>query len=354
MTTYFLRATGGSDSNDGLSYATAFATGNHFETIAAAGDSIICAPGTYRQTWTTAAAGSSGNPITAIGDEGGTLTDGVGGRIRFTGSDNDQTATRTNGIVIASAFRTFTGIHVDGTTAVGIVITAASAIVEACVVSHCGTHGIQFNGTGALNGVIRRVKVAFCAGSGVMFTHTASVSNTGNTVENFYCCSNSAGGAGISIARFGGITVRNVLLCGNQFGVRVTNSPAVGQVNTLNNSVIVSNTTGLSAQATTDLTMDYCNVFGNTTARANVTAGANDQAYLPLFVMPLLTLGVTALIEGDLASYSPLAAIAGTSVPSGDLYGTTRAAPSSWGAVQFEAGRKPDNVDVFPSPRGIR
>ena len=61
------------------------------------GDTVYVGPGVYREMLTVDVDGTSGaGVITYIGDYDGSHTDGVGGVVRITGSDNDQTATRAN------------------------------------------------------------------------------------------------------------------------------------------------------------------------------------------------------------------------------------------------------------------
>src|SRR5690606_15690047 len=114
IATYFVGA-GGNNSNDGLTWANRKLTLNGAEDIpVAAGDTVIVAPGVYRETLTTDVSGTSGNPITYVGDEGGTLTDGIGGAVRISGSDDDLTATRSPVISLQHNYRTFRGFRIEG------------------------------------------------------------------------------------------------------------------------------------------------------------------------------------------------------------------------------------------------
>src|SRR3972149_365873 len=103
---------GGSDANSGLTWALRKLTLNGVEdTPVVAGDTIYVGPGTYRETLTVDVSGTAGNPITYIGDYSGANTDGIGGVVRITGSDNDQSATRAQCITAATTkdYRTFQG-----------------------------------------------------------------------------------------------------------------------------------------------------------------------------------------------------------------------------------------------------
>ena len=95
MTAYYV-GIGGSDANSGTSWANRKANIDSVENIpVAAGDTVYVGPGVYRETLTVDVSGTAGSPITYIADVTGQDTDGVGGLVRITGSNNDQTATRT-------------------------------------------------------------------------------------------------------------------------------------------------------------------------------------------------------------------------------------------------------------------
>ena len=79
MTTLYV-GPGGSDANNGLSWANRRLTLNGIEDKpVVAGDTVYVGPGVYRETLTVDVAGSSGNPITYIADVTGEHTDGIGG-----------------------------------------------------------------------------------------------------------------------------------------------------------------------------------------------------------------------------------------------------------------------------------
>jgi len=83
MTDYFV-GPGGSDTNNGLTYATRFLTVAEAEAHVSPGDSVYFAPGTYHDvTIVMTTAGTEANPIKYIGDPTGEMTDGVGGQVIF-------------------------------------------------------------------------------------------------------------------------------------------------------------------------------------------------------------------------------------------------------------------------------
>lgn len=343
MTRYFVRPSGGSDSNSGLSYALAFATGNKFETVAAPGDELRITPGTYRQTFTTAVSGTNGNPISYVADVFGTLTDGIGGRVRITASDNDQTAVRGSCIITTHNYRTFTGLYLDSATSQDILISGSNnVIVQDCNVMHCNL-GISIVGATQANCTVRRCVVMGTANQGIFSQHTVTVNNVGHIIENckLMACQNQA----VRADRVGGITVRNCTFIGGSNAVRVAFALAVGQTITVNNCIIFAETVAFQATAVGEITEDFNNLHRNSTDYSNVTAGANTKSYPPLLNAPLLNAPYTPTwLFGMLSSESLLASIAGSGVASDDFYGATRASPSSWGADQFIAGLRPSDA----------
>ena len=109
MATYYV-GIGGNDSNDGTSWSSRKLTLNGAEDIpVAAGDTVYVGPGTYREMLTCDVGGSDGSPITYIGDYDGSHTDGVGGIVRISGSDDDSSISTRTPLISASSknYRTF-------------------------------------------------------------------------------------------------------------------------------------------------------------------------------------------------------------------------------------------------------
>lgn len=140
MTTYYV-GKGGSDSNDGSTWALRKLTVQAGENLLSANDTLIIGPGIYRERVVLLNGGTSGNPITWIGDVTGAQTDGIGGPVRITGSDNDITATRLNCVYGANGdgdWRVFRGLHMDMCTTDYIMFLdwGHNTIVEDCVFSY--------------------------------------------------------------------------------------------------------------------------------------------------------------------------------------------------------------------------
>lgn len=342
MTTYYV-GSGGNNGNAGTSWGARKLTLNGAEDIpVAAGDTVYVAPGVYRESLTVDVSGSGGSPITYIADVTGENTDGVGGVVRITGSDNDTTATRASCITAsAKTYRTFRGFTLDTTSGdlIGCTSGCTNWIVEDCHLTITGSgEALEFSGAGQSALTVRRCMFVFGNSRyGVYLTHSSTVDNCAHVVEN---CVFVGNGRGVQDDRIGGVTVRNCLFVGGSNGVRCSVAPSVGQTITVNNCVLFGTTVALQATATTDITENYNALFGNGTDRTNVTAGANSNAYPPL-LNPLQLLSgfnLPQFAPWSLSEWSQVRAITGTGTATLDLYGLTRPATAgkiSWGPVQW-------------------
>lgn len=286
MTIYYV-GSGGSNGNSGTSWANRKLTLNGAEDIPlTAGDLVYVGPGTYRETLTVDVSGSNGNPITFVGDYGGANTDGVGGVVRVTGSDNDQTPTRNN-VISASgkSYRTFRGFSLDMNNAnqgmVQVTGTSTNWIIEDCALTQTtGSRLINFDGGGSAH-TVRRCLFAYGNSIGVYFTNSATVDNTGSLVEN--CIFLAARQAGIRNGRIGGVTIKNCSFIGCGTGIHFETAPTAGQTMTVNNCIMIANTTAFQSVSSGYLVEDYNALFSNSTDRTNVSVGSNSNAYPPLW-----------------------------------------------------------------------
>lgn len=354
MAQYFV-GLGGNNGNSGLTWALRKATLTGAEAIGlSAGDWVWVGPGTYPETHTTLAAGTAGNPITFAGDESGLFTDGIGGRVRITGSDNNTTITRASGISSVHNYRTWTGFRTDSCSSQCVSLAnVTNNIIEKFNIQEGSSNGILVNGASQANNIIRKCRIRVGRGFGINFTHTATVSNTNHVVENCIVTGYPASSVSIQNQRIGGITLRNITQSGGAGLARVTTALAVGQIMTVNNCIAgQGNLNAVHATVLGELIEDYNNFFGNAADRLNVAVGANSTAYPPGFASDLLTLGRTTFEEWALADFSPLSAIAGTGVPSDDIFGVARVTPSSWGAIQYVAGQRPIDAGESRGRRG--
>ena len=346
MTTRYV-GPGGSDANSGLTWALRKLTLNGVEdTPVVAGDTVYVGPGTYRELLTVDVSGTAGNPITYIGDYSGVNTDGIGGVVRITGSDNDQTATRGSCITATTkTYRTFRGFNLDTTT--GNIINAATAcsnwVIDQCLFPISGVgFPIVFSGTAA------GFAIQNCSfqgsNQGIVFTHTSTVDNAGHTIEN--CLFNAMQSRTISSTRVGGITVRNCSFIGGvSTGVRVDTALTGGQTVTVNNCVFCSLAVAMQAVNVGEIVENYNSFWSNTTDRTNVNTGANSNTYPPYtdprWLYELISGKGRMLSSFDLASFSQLVNLAGTSPTTTDMRGTAViGAQREWGALEYDLDLK--------------
>ena len=347
MTTYYC-GPGGNNANSGLTWNLRKLTLNGCEDIpVAAGDTVYVGPGTYRELLTVDVSGSGGSPITYIGDYQGTNTDGVGGVVRITGSDNDQTATRASCITGTSRnYRTFQGFLCDTATTNGIFNTSGTNwIIDKCIFQSLVV-GARIAGASQSTCTIQNCFFYPISSNGVLIEHSSTVDNAAHVVQN---CTIVGSTFNIRIDRVGGVTVKNCTILTGTSGIRVVAALSVGQTETVNNCTLMGcNGTALQATAVGEITEDYNSLFGNATARSNVTAGANSLAYPALFdprwFFQLTHAGAgpnsatQVVTPFDLASFSALLNVAGTSPTTTDMRGTAvQGSQREWGALEYDS-----------------
>lgn len=308
----------------------------------AAGDLVYCGPGVYRELLTVGVSGSSGLPITYIADVDGSHTDGIGGVVRVTGSNDDQVATRANCITATSKdFRTFRGFTFDMTTNVVLIHNTAANnwIIEDCYfpAPSASVNTITSSGNNT-NITIRRCVFVGSRSNMISFTTAATFNNAGHLIENCLFIGGTAGA--IQTTRIGGITVKNcTFIAVIGVGVRVAVALAVGQTITVNNCIFFACGTALQATVTTEFTENFNSFWGNNVDRTTVSVGANSNAFPPLFAQPILLDGFLMPWNAfALSQWSPLRRLTGTAMSSEDFFGIPRPATASkvsWGAVQF-------------------
>ena len=345
MTDYFV-GPGGNDTNDGLSWANRFLTLNGAEDEpVAAGDTVYVGPGTYTEDLVCDIDGSSGNPITYIGDWTGENTDGIGGIVRITGSDNDQTATRANCISVnGKDYRTFRGLMMGTTTS--YVVTGTGGAIDNLTIEDCffveTTHtNIALISDNHTSFTMRRC-VLWGIGKqhNLWFSGSTAQANAGHLIEN---CIFLSGYYGARIADVGGITFKNCLMANTGFAGGIVISAALtGGFTAISvlNCIFYGNRTALKATVTGEIVEDYNTFWGNNSNRSNTATGSNSQVYAPGFAPPTLLLDEFKMgsILGELADWAAVAQIAGSSEATDDLFGMARpttSAKKSWGPMQF-------------------
>jgi hypothetical protein len=354
MTTYYV-GIGGDDGATGATWALRKATLNGAENIpVAAGDTVYVGPGTYREILTVDVSGTSGaGVITYIGDYTGANTDGVGGVVRITGSADDKSASGANCVLVsAKNNRTFQGFLMDTTTSNLISLTNATYFtLSKCVLDGPSANQILCAGASQLAVIIQNC--FFLGGSGydIAITHTSTVSNAGHIVQN--CIFVGGASRGINSIRVGGVTVKNNVFFGKggNAAVRIETALAGGQTITVNNNIFRGCTNALTCMADGEITENYNTFFGNSSDRSGGTpanwTGVNSITYPPLFdarwFFQLTHAGAYPSAKQlvspfDLASYSQLVDLAGTSPSATDLRDTgTLGAQREWGALEYDS-----------------
>ena len=160
----------------------------------AAGDTVFVGPGVYREKLSIDVSGILGSPITYVADTSGENTDSVGGIVRVTGSDNDQSAARGSCIKdegVQRNYRTFRGFQFDTTSATMIDANNACTnwIIEDCTFENGANQiGIYVNGANQSDWTIRRCTFhgpsARSSSYAIRFNHNIDLSNIGHTIEN--------------------------------------------------------------------------------------------------------------------------------------------------------------------------
>lgn len=354
MTTYYV-GIGGNDGNNGQSWANRKLTLNGAEDIpVAAGDTVYVGPGVYREMLTCDVAGSAGNIITYIGDVTGEHTDGIGGVVRVTGSDNDTTATRAASFSGVQNYRSFRGFTCDLTTGPAIAVgVSGPTVVEDCVFQGAGSSvafGVAHGAATVAALTCRRcVFVGGTSGAPAIVATRDTYGTAGDLIENCVFLLR-AGAQAYEVNRAGGCVIQNCLIVGgggfNNAAIAANTLVANEDTLTARQNIIVFAAYGMYGAATGDITENYNNFWGCSTDRVNVDTGANSTTYPPMFNLPILQAGVSQVsglkfpwMFGELSEWSALRRIAGADEPTTDLFGIPRpvtAAKNSWGAIQFQ------------------
>lgn len=351
MTTYYV-GPDGNNSNNGTTWALRKLTLNGAEDIpVAAGDTVYVGPGTYRELLTLDVSGTAGNPITYIGDYSGANTNGVGGIVRITGSDDDIAATRANCILNSATrnYRTFSGFLLNLVTATNYDASSGCThnIINNCAISCGPTYGIGLRGS-ATNNNNQITNCLFFGQSGttatIFLSHSAQVDDSSNLINN--CIFIGRFTSGLHIAKIGGITIKNSTFIGqgpitSTGCIHTSNALTGGQTITVNNCIFTASGIALIGQSTADITEDYNSFFSCGTNRTNTNTGANSLTYPPSWdtrwFFEMISGNGKMISPFDLASFSPLINVAGTSPTSTDMRRTgTVGAQREWGALEYD------------------
>lgn len=335
---------GGDDGNSGLTWALRKLTLNGLEdSPVVAGDVCWVAPGVYREQLTVDVSGAGGNVITYCADVTGEHTDGVGGIVRITGSDNDQTPTRNNCIWgDGRSYRTFRGFSFDvGNSHLVNSGNASNWIVEDCSFQNykASSSNIYFSASDQEYMTIRRCVFICSKLNHIYFMAPVAKDATNNLIEN--CIFLASTSDAIGLYTVGDVTIKNCLFLGSADDlIDVIASQGAGHPVLVYNCILSgADSNALEAATSGDIVEDYNTFHCNNADRSNVAIGANSVTYPALFQPPLLLDGFRLpWTFGALSEWSQVRALTGSSEPTTDLFGVARpatAAKNSWGPVQF-------------------
>lgn len=340
---------GGNDGNSGLTWALRKLTLNGAEdTPVVANDTVYVGPGTYREKLTVDVSGGAGTEIIYIADVTGENTDGIGGIVRITGSDNDQTAARDHCLEANDKdYRIFRGFYFDTPSDILMHLNGGPHdwTIEDCVFVQAEDECIAVEDDDQANFTIRRCRflIAPLYNSMITFrTWGAGETNAGHLVEN---CLFVGNGYCVHVLDVGGITVRNCTSVGTYHGVRCISLPGGYTAISVNNCIFDHTYSAVNANVLGYIVENFNTFYACATDRTNVNVGANSETYPPLLLPPILHSGVSQVSGfefpwwfGMLSEWSQIAAITGSNEPTEDLRGIARpvtASKNSWGATQF-------------------
>lgn len=330
---------GGNDANDGLSYAQRKLTLNGLEdSPVQAGDVCYIAPGTYRETLTCDVNGSAGSPITYIGDYTGANTDGVGGVVRITGSDDDRSVVRSYGVEARNrAYRNFVqflitectyGVHVRNTSFISVI---------GCLITH-NSSGI-FSQTEQHNNLLveRCALLSYGVGANPVNLTQNSASVGGDQFLNTIFLAGHNSNL-LLLTRSGSALVKNCLFVNGLTAFQNDLATGFGTSYVYNN-LFIGCASGVVASALGDVVEDYNNFVRVATPRSNIAVGANSLDYVTSLDARWFfeaVNGGSMVTPFDLASYSQLVNVAGTSPTTTDLRGTSViGAQREWGPLEY-------------------
>ena len=345
MTTRYV-GEGGNDGSSGLSWALRKLTLNGVEdTPVVAGDTVYVGPGVYREMLTTHVSGTSGNYISYIGDVTGINTDGVGGIVRITGSDNDTSAARAQCIIESEAgqdYRLFQGFRFD---------TASTLLLK--MNGNNADHKQFIDCVFILSGLTSEILVGSADPAEIIFKRCLLLGGKKYGVAIDMIDTASTGAATDSL-------VENCVFIGQMEGIRcdynefpiknctfIGCSRAIKHYGSTGNPVTVTNCHFFSCDSalvgwdtTGDIVENYNNFWSCYTPRSYTATGANSTTTAFLPQTPILYNGVImgAWWFPMLSQWDTTRALAGSSMSTDDIFGMTRPvtdSKKSWGAIQF-------------------
>lgn len=337
---------GGSNAWDGLSWATRKLTLNGVEdTPVVAGDTVYVGPGTYREQFTIDVSGSAGLPITYIADVLGINTDGVGGIVRITGSNTDETWVMARDFCIyasvARDYRTFKGFYLEqgdctgDSTPYGIVKFREGSdnlVFQDCVFGEItgayagGASGIVIHTNTTVPGLIVERCISMTTGRGLIRTSGSGDANT-SEVRN---CISVRNIWGLYLSGQTNWASRHITAFNSWF-----DQPAIIATGNVYDSLIAN-----GDQAISGATSSY-----NSFSSIPTEGGSNDLQTYIVPVPPVLFAGIRFPHDPFLyTGWNEDIFAATTSSLTEDFYGISRPTKTTRGAVQFRGVNRDSDV----------
>jgi len=346
---------GGNNGNNGLSWDNRKLTLDGVEdTPVVAGDIVYVGPGVYREQLTVDVSGTSDVArITYIGDVTGENTDGIGGIIRITGSNNDTTSTRNYCIYgQTNNYRTFRGFTLDfaGYQEIGLQDAPTNWIIEYCDIRIGGSNSLIYIG-GSSNIIIRNcILYGSTSNSGITIAY-AVASNI--LIENCLLggCRNE-----VVLSSSTGVMIKNCTFIGNGMflsadgGIYISTATGGGYQVSVYNCIFAGGYSCFYATGVNDIDENYNCICGESVPRTNTNTGANSNIYSPIFESPILVNTFKFPYRFfELSIDSPVRAITGTSTATNDFYGLARPtteSKKSWGMIQASSISTTDAIVI--------
>lgn len=368
MTTYYVDAVNGSDSNNGLGPDASNATNKPWQTIGkllgssgmSSGDIGYLSPaGPFRERVSIGMASATVETI-VDGDEsnaqgfkdasGNLVTPGIVEFNAYTnaGGDTGGTSTSISLLTVPAErdFLTFRNIYFVGSAASQSIINAGLFLAqnwtfEDCIFQpgHNGNEHVKFLATVdlPLNLTFRRCRWGFAPSGSSLFitapTTTNSDYNLNILIENcaFYGAQIGINltTSGTNTGKPGGATIQNCDFLGSSNFVQTSSRSSTTLPANVYACKIESNGTALLGGAAGTIVEDYNYIYANS-ARSNVTAGANSQAYSSgMTIAPKFFLGQALAAGVKLQPFlTPMTALLGFGTQSGapttDITGRNR------------------------------
>jgi hypothetical protein len=256
-------------------------------------------------------------PISYIADVGGENTNGVGGIVRITGSNDDEAKTRATVININTQdYRVFRGFKIDWASTQCLIINGDYIVVEFCTILVDGAHLINMLPT------VKSVTIRNCFLDAPAYSQALYVSGTGAhasgvVVENCFI----VGRYTFRLEDIGGITVKNCSFRRLEFPFQ-SNAQLTGSTINVVNCIFSHCDDTLSAVAAGEILESYNHFHECNVDRTNVGVGPGSSDNMcHHFQVPLFYKGIR--------------------------FPTRFMRPSKWNANAFTEGKHPPYRDLF-------